>query len=147
MNISAGSSIKSGSIEVNGNSLTLDEAKFSASDFSAVVPVKVVNKTTQITDEPQFISPNNVKMSSERFFDIYGDCFISGFMEGGDLHGMVPMKVLNILKKSQVKSALKEGLNEAAGEFTLNEGIGSSEVNAALNQKETTIIVNWSGGG
>ena len=147
MNISAGSSIKSGSIEVNGNSLTVDEAKFSASDLSAVVSVKVVNQTTQIIDEPQFIPLNDVKMSSQRFFDIYGDCFISGFMEGGDLHGMVSMKVLNTSKKSQVESALKGGLNGAAGEFTLNEGIGSSEVNAALNQTETTITVNWSGGG
>ena len=86
-------------------------------------------------------------MSSERVFDIYGDCFISGFMEGGDLHGMVSMKVLNTSKKSQVESALKGGLNGAAGEFTLNEGIGSSEVNAALNQTETTITVNWPGGG
>ena len=147
MNISAGSSIKSGSIEVNGNSLTLDEAKFSASDLSAVVSVKVVNKTTQITDEPQFIPLNNVKMSSERFFDIYSDCFISEFMKGGNLHGMVLMKMLNTSKKSQVESALKGGLNKVAGEFTLNEGIGLLEVNAALNQTEIIITVNWSGGG
>ena len=147
MNISAGSSIKSGSIEVNGNSLTVDEAKFSASDLSAVVSVKVVNQATQIIDEPQFIPLNDFKMSSERFFNISGDCFISVFMEGGDLNGMVSMKVLNTSKKSQVESALRGGLNGAAGEFTLNEGIGSSELNAALNQTETTITVNWSGGG
>ena len=41
MNISAGSSIKSGSIEIGGNSLSVDEAKFASSDLNAVVSVKV----------------------------------------------------------------------------------------------------------
>jgi hypothetical protein len=71
---------------------------------------------------------NNVKMTSERFFDYYGDCYISDmcprlpslapgsvllsqanssarFMEGGDLHGIVSIKVLDASKKSQVEAA------------------------------------------
>lgn len=44
MNISAASSITSGTIEVSGNSLSVDEAKFSASDLNAVISVKVVNR-------------------------------------------------------------------------------------------------------
>jgi hypothetical protein len=48
MNISAASSIKSGTIEVSGNSLSVDEAKFQASDMNAVVSVKVINQTTQM---------------------------------------------------------------------------------------------------
>ena len=48
MNISAGSSIKSGSIEVSGNSLSVDEAKFAASDLNAVVSVKVSEVTATI---------------------------------------------------------------------------------------------------
>ena len=46
MNISAGSSIKRGTIEVSGNSLSVDEAKFAASDLNAVVSVKVGNNVT-----------------------------------------------------------------------------------------------------
>lgn len=41
MNISAASSIKSGTIEVSGNSMTVDEGKFSSSDMNAVVSVRV----------------------------------------------------------------------------------------------------------
>lgn len=41
MKISAGSSIKSGSIEVAGSSSGVDEAKFAASDLNAVVSVTV----------------------------------------------------------------------------------------------------------
>ncbi len=46
MNISAASSIKSGTIETSGNSLSVDEAKFAASDLNAVVSVKVINRTS-----------------------------------------------------------------------------------------------------
>ncbi len=41
MNISAASSIKSGTIQSAGNSLSVDETKFSASDWHAVISVKV----------------------------------------------------------------------------------------------------------
>ena len=41
MNISAASAIKSGGIEVSGNSLPIDEAKFVSSDLNVVVSVKV----------------------------------------------------------------------------------------------------------
>jgi translation initiation factor 1 (eIF-1/SUI1) len=44
MNLSAGSSIKKGTIEVGGNSLSLDETKFASSDLNAIVSVKVVNR-------------------------------------------------------------------------------------------------------
>ena len=42
MNISAASAIKSGSIEVPGNSLSVDEANFLLSDLNVVVSVKVL---------------------------------------------------------------------------------------------------------
>lgn len=44
MNISAGSSINAGTIEISGNSLGVDEYKFASSDLNAVVSVKVVNR-------------------------------------------------------------------------------------------------------
>lgn len=44
MNISAASSIKSGTIKVSGNSLIVDQASFAASDLNAVINVKVINR-------------------------------------------------------------------------------------------------------
>lgn len=38
-------------------------------------------------------------------------------------------------------------MNGSAGEFTLSEGSGSSELDAALRETESTVTVNWSGGG
>ncbi|KAI3326738.1 hypothetical protein HD806DRAFT_416024 [Xylariaceae sp. AK1471] len=149
MNISAASSIKSGTIEVSGNSLSVDEAKFAASDLNAVISVKVVNQTTTTLNNPEFVPLKDVSMTSESFFEIFGDCYVSGFMEGGDLHGIVSVKVLDSSKKSEVESILKGEINGSAnsGDFTLGEGSGLSTFNYALSQTETTVTVNWSGGG
>ncbi|KAL2850461.1 hypothetical protein BJX68DRAFT_266671 [Aspergillus pseudodeflectus] len=151
MNISAGNSIKSGTIEVSGSSLSVDEAKFSSSDINAVVSVKVINQTTTIVDSAKF----NEKlckfedMNSEIFHDYYGDSFISGFVEGGELHGIVSARALDRSKKSSVESALKSAINSAADskDFTLSTSGLTSGVDSALSASETTISVNWMGGG
>ncbi|GIC86089.1 uncharacterized protein Aud_002451 [Aspergillus udagawae] len=115
MNISAGSSIKSGTIEVSGSSLTVDEAKFSSSDINAVVSVKVINR----------------------------------FVEGGELHGIVSVRALDRSKKSSIESALKSALNSATDnkDFTLSASGVAGGVDSALSASETTISVNWMGGG
>ena len=54
MNISAGYSIKNGSVAMSGNSLSVDESKFSASDLNAVVSIKVINRTNFSQIYPAF---------------------------------------------------------------------------------------------
>ncbi|PNP41679.1 hypothetical protein THARTR1_11220 [Trichoderma harzianum] len=54
MNISAASSIKSGTIGMPGNSLGLDEAKFADSDLNAVISVKVINRKFPLPDNGSF---------------------------------------------------------------------------------------------
>jgi hypothetical protein len=62
-------------------------------------------------------------MTTEKFHELYGDSFISGksdlshaihqsklgtasgFIEGGDLHGIISIKVLDSSRKSEIKSA------------------------------------------
>jgi hypothetical protein len=104
MNISAGMSIKNGGVSVSGNLLNVDELKFTASDLNAVVSVKVVNQQRDVHDAADFIPPK-FEMTSETFHEIYGDCYISGFVEGGDLHGIVSIKVLDASKKEKIKLA------------------------------------------
>ncbi|KAK4459300.1 hypothetical protein QBC42DRAFT_183737 [Cladorrhinum samala] len=157
MNISAASSIKSGTIETWGNSLSVDGAKFAASDLNAVVSVKVINREcpdahhSTKTERPFSNPMNNVKMDSEKFFDYYGDCYISDiirFIEGGDLQGIVSIKIPDISKKSQVEAALKGAINcGSSNEFTLSEGPSLGDLNATLSETETTVTVSWSGGG
>ncbi|KAL7794076.1 hypothetical protein V8C43DRAFT_281049 [Trichoderma afarasin] len=147
MNLSAASSIKSGTIGISGNSLSVDEAKFADSDLNAIISVKVINRTTTTTKNPAFSElDRKMKMTSETFFQTFGDCYISGFIEGGDLHGIISIKAPNATKKANIE-ALKGVMNGSASEFALSDGLVSSALEAALQETETTITVSWSGGG
>ncbi|PTB53234.1 hypothetical protein M431DRAFT_118887 [Trichoderma harzianum CBS 226.95] len=165
MNVSAASSIKSGTIGISGNSLSVDEAKFADSDLNAIISVKVINQTTTINKNPEFSGlDRKMKMTNETFFQTFGDCYISGnshsfnyicicidrpvegFVEGGDLHGIISIKAPDATKKANIEAALKGVMNGPASEFKLSEGLASSALEAALRDTETTITVNWSGG-
>ncbi|RKK82191.1 hypothetical protein BFJ71_g15337 [Fusarium oxysporum] len=142
MNISAGSSIRTGSVSVSGGGNNIDEIKFAESDLNAVISVKVVNQTRNLRDN---ISFNRIKnMDSARFHDIYGDTFISGFIEGGDLHGIISIRTIDATKKSEVKNKLRSQFNGANTEWAPSS---SAVISEALRQAEVTVTVNWSGGG
>lgn len=147
MNISAASSIKTGSIDVSGNLFCVDESKFAASDLNAMVSVKVVSQTTKLVDEVKFLPMEN--LNDKKFLDIYGDSYISGFIEGGELHGIVSIKVLESSDKKEIEETVRSQLNgaSAATDSFLSEGSQFSSLNSALSQTETAITVNWSGGG
>ncbi|KAL6792933.1 hypothetical protein J3E68DRAFT_451321 [Trichoderma sp. SZMC 28012] len=148
MNVSAASSIKSGTIGISGNSLSVDEAKFADSDLNAVISVKVINQTTTTIKNPEFLELNRkMNMTNETFFQTFGDCYISGFIEGGDLHGIVSIKAPDATKKANIEAALNGVMSGSSNEFKLGEEFASSSLEAALRETETTITVNWSGGG
>ncbi|OPB46316.1 hypothetical protein A0O28_0064370 [Trichoderma guizhouense] len=113
MNVSAASSIKSGTIGISGNYLSVDEAKFADSDLNAVISVKVINR----------------------------------FIEGGDLNGIISIKIPDATKKANIEAALKGVMSGSSNEFKLSEEFTSSALESALQETETTITVNWSGGG
>ncbi|RPB27803.1 hypothetical protein L211DRAFT_890941 [Terfezia boudieri ATCC MYA-4762] len=142
MNISAGSSIKNGSIEVSGNSLWIDEAKFLSSDMNVLVSVKVL--IVLVPDMPPSSVAHYFRVDDEKFSDIYGDCYISGFVEGGELHGIVSIKVLDASNKKDVERAIKRRMNGMGP--ILNEGSDGSQLSSTLSETETTISVSWSGG-
>ncbi|KAM0543697.1 hypothetical protein ACHAPJ_012146 [Fusarium lateritium] len=148
MNVSAGSSIKNGGIVGSGSSVTLDEGKFTESDLNAVVSVKVINQTTDLVGDVTFVDPD-MSFTNEEFFTTYGNCYISGFIEGGELIGVVSVKVMDIQNKTEIKQAIKGFVNSANGqsEFVLNENASNSGTSAVMKKTETTITVSWSGGG
>ncbi|KAH7118724.1 hypothetical protein B0J11DRAFT_508827 [Dendryphion nanum] len=150
MNISYGSSIKKGTVEISGNTSSVSEDKIKSSDLNAIVSVKVVNQTTTLVDDCKFKPIPSIKPNSPNFNDVYGDCYISGFIEGGDFTGLVSMKVLDRTKTDQIVSSIKSSMGSGSKqEFTLDsmESSINGSVNANLKNTETTISVNWMGGG
>ena len=79
MYISAGSSIKTGSVEISGSALSVDEDKFASSHLNAVVSVKVIDQTTKLQESAMFKPIHNVAFDNKTFFDTYGDYYILVF--------------------------------------------------------------------
>ena len=105
MNISYSSAIKKGTIEVAGNGNSIDEDKIKASDINLVVSVQVINQTTVLKNSAEFKPLKDVQPGSQAFNDAFGDCYISGFIEGGDFSSIISMRCLDRSKTSSVVRA------------------------------------------
>ncbi|MCJ1379492.1 hypothetical protein MMC17_002593 [Xylographa soralifera] len=150
MSISYSSSIKKGTVEIGGSASAINEDKIKSSDINAVVSVKVVNQTTILTENVIFQATKDVAAFSPRFNEIYGDCYISGFIEGGEFTGIASIRSLDRSKTSSITTAIKSSLSAGKQEdFTLdamNFG-GGGLSSSVLKDTETTISISWMGGG
>lgn len=102
MNISGSLSIKYGSIGGSGKGSFIDTDKFKESDLNFFISVKVINQSINIKDALVFQGLPSV--NKDNFRSVFGDCFISGFLEGGEFNALVSMKVLNKDKRTAVKA-------------------------------------------
>ncbi|EAW12959.1 uncharacterized protein ACLA_013960 [Aspergillus clavatus NRRL 1] len=144
MNISGSLSIKYGAIGGAGKGSFVDSDKFKESDLNFFISVKVINQSINIKDALVFQGLPSVNKNN--FRSVFGDTFISGFLEGGEFNALVSMKVVNKDKRMAIK---------AEAEIALSVGVldvkGSAKADIAKSdfssQTETTIQVGWSGGG
>ncbi|MCJ1401703.1 hypothetical protein MMC11_004920 [Xylographa trunciseda] len=147
LNLSASASIKYGTVKGSGSASFVNENKVSQSDVSYIITVKVTNETSTIADHMAFNPLEN--MDPRHFTDFFGDCFISGFLEGGEFSAIISIKVNDKSKIREVKAAAEVDLAIAAAPG-LTAGASSSvdkKKTSVWNDTETTISVNWSGGG
>ncbi|KAF2793408.1 hypothetical protein K505DRAFT_417828 [Melanomma pulvis-pyrius CBS 109.77] len=150
MNVSYCSSVKKGTIEISGNTSTVDETTFKSSDLNAVVSVKVVNQTQSLEDGCLFQPIDDVVAGSSHFNQVYGDCYISGFIEGGDFTGIISMKALDRSNKDKTVKEIKNAFGSSSKEsFTLDafDSGSASSVTSATRGTECTVSVSWMGGG
>ncbi|TKA72048.1 hypothetical protein B0A49_05620 [Cryomyces minteri] len=147
LNISASTSIKYGTIHGNASAAFVNENKVLESQLNYVVSVKVNNEVKK-ADE-QVMSFNPIKdMLPQDFTKIYGDCFISGFLEGGEFNAVISIKVNDSSSLKKVKQAADFQL--AVGATPVSVGAKESfakESSKILEGTEITISVNWIGGG
>jgi hypothetical protein len=109
MNISGALNIKYGMVSGGASGSFIDSSKFQQSDINFLVTVKVVNQTQQADPEALVFKPllqqgvaSAGAMTSEQFTKKFGDCFISGFQEGGEFYGLISIKVLETTKKTDI---------------------------------------------
>lgn len=147
LNISSSASIKYGTIKGAGSASIVNENKVNQSDLNYIVTVKVTNETSPVADRMTF---NPIaELDNKRFTDVFGDCFISGFTEGGEFSAIISIKVSDKAKVSAVKAAAEAEIAIAAA-----PGLSVGTKNSVGKHKsdvwddtDTTISVNWAGGG
>ena len=146
LNVSTSASIKYGTVKAGGSANFVNEHTINESDMNFMVSVKVTNECNPVTSAMTF---NPIAdLAAEKFPDVYGDCFISGFIEGGEFTAIISIKVHNKSNLRKVKTATE--LQLAVGASPVSVGASSSLDKAKQDTSrlgETTISVNWSGGG
>ncbi|KAL9938484.1 hypothetical protein V8E36_003107 [Tilletia maclaganii] len=144
MGISAGLSIKKGTIGGGGRGSFLSSERFKDSDLNYFISVKVINQSINFKDALKFNNLENV--APEDFRSVFGDCFISGFLEGGELNAMISMKILNKVKSSDIKAEASVALGKGSLGIDASGAFQTAKANLDLNT-ETTVQVEWIGGG
>ncbi|OHF00894.1 hypothetical protein CORC01_03722 [Colletotrichum orchidophilum] len=146
MCISGALSVKMAKIGGSGRGSFVDSDKFKESDLSFYVSVKVINQTVNFKDALEFNKLRSVDIASDDFNKVYGDSFISGFVEGGEFNAVVSMKVHNKAKLLDIKAEAKVALTTGPVDITAEANVGIARTNLEMNT-ETTIQVSWCGGG
>ncbi|OBS23324.1 hypothetical protein FPOA_03873 [Fusarium poae] len=144
MNISGSLSIKYGSIGGAGKGSFVDSDKFKESDLNFFISVKVINQSINIKDALVFQGLPSVTESN--FRNVFGDCYIAGFLEGGEFNALVSMKVINKAKAMSIKAEAEVALSVGAVDLKAKANVDIDKSNFS-SQTETTIQVGWSGGG
>lgn len=82
----------------------LNETSTQNSDVQYSIIVKVTNQKLVADDVTLFTPIDNVPES--KFQEVYGDCFISGFLEGGVLNGLISKKLLKERDNTEIGGAI-----------------------------------------
>ncbi|KAJ5646646.1 hypothetical protein N7490_003018 [Penicillium lividum] len=144
MNISGSLSIKTATIGGKANGSYVDSDKFKSSDINFHLQVKVTN---QVVEPGNYCIFNKIpQISKEKFNEIYGDTFISGWESGGELNAIISMKIADKSKVFNIKASLEAELNTPSVSGSV-KGDFEKTKNEITSNTETTIAVNWSGGG
>ncbi|KXG46650.1 uncharacterized protein PGRI_055060 [Penicillium griseofulvum] len=146
MNVSGHLEIKWNGVGVSGSGSYIDSSKVKDSDISYFVQVKVINQQLIAEDLTRFNAIANVSPTDRsRFTEIYGDSFVSGFLEGGEFNALLSVKVADKSKVKEIKGALSLSL-EKGGFGISGSAEGEYDTEEILKNSETSITVSWAGG-
>ncbi|PWN86838.1 hypothetical protein FA10DRAFT_269937 [Acaromyces ingoldii] len=146
MRISGSLAIKYNGIGGSGSGMFFDAESFYDSDLVYYVSVKVTNQTLCFKDPLSFNPLRSCMADQTRFNDVFGDTFISGFLEGGEFNAIVCVKIHNTAKKRDIEAEAKVALTAGPVEVSAQGNVKLAEENIK-NNSQTTIFVRWCGGG
>lgn len=145
LNLSSSATINYGTGSALGNTTFVKENNLGESDVNFIVSVKVTNES--------HVSPSHMEfnpvagMSPDRFSSVYGDSFIAGFLEGGELSAVVSITVHDKSKISRVKAAAEMQLSMSSSKPLGGDVSGDRDKEDVWENTEISVTINWSGGG
>ncbi|PGG99338.1 hypothetical protein GX51_06374 [Blastomyces parvus] len=145
LNISSSATINYANSHSNGSASFVKENSISESDINFIVSVKVTNELPIRPTHLEFRPLDG--LDPDQFPEVYGDCFIAGFLEGGEFSAIVSIKVQDKNKISRVKMAAEMQLS-ATTYFQPRSGAVADRENLDIwTDTDLSISVTWSGGG
>jgi hypothetical protein len=145
MNISAAASLKAASGGGGLSGSYVDSDKFKESDVNFFCQVKVTNHIIMAKDLLKFNDMASWRSNNaSEFTRIYGDSYISGFIEGGELNAVISIKSQDKSKIMDIKAQLEGSFGK--GMSVSLQGAGGYSSENTDTSTETTISVNWTGG-
>ncbi|KAK6354949.1 hypothetical protein TWF696_004077 [Orbilia brochopaga] len=145
LDVSGALSIKMAGLgSLSGKAAFVDSADIKKADITYLVHVKVVNQRLIADDVTEFAPIDHIEPG--QFTEIYGDCFISGFIEGGEFDAIVTITTEDTIKKNSLSGSLELSAN-ISGVDVAGSVAGAKDDNSTLKNAKTEIKVTWSGGG
>ncbi|KAF5024855.1 hypothetical protein F66182_3094 [Fusarium sp. NRRL 66182] len=124
----------------------LNTESFKKSDINYHLQVDVVNQRLVGENITEFMPIKNVQPN--QFQDVYGDGFISGFLEGGVFNAIISIELANKDEVKDFGGELSIKAKFAGGAVQVEgEGSGSKKTTNKSTNDKITVSVSWSGGG
>ncbi|KAH7473499.1 hypothetical protein FOMA001_g11835 [Fusarium oxysporum f. sp. matthiolae] len=110
LDVSGALSIKmAGMGQLSGKAAFVDSTDIKNADIKYLVHVKVTNQRLIADNITEFAPIDYIEPG--QFTEIYGDCFISGFIEGGEFDALVTVTTEETIKKNSLSGGLELGAN------------------------------------
>ncbi|KAF7343734.1 hypothetical protein MSAN_01954000 [Mycena sanguinolenta] len=146
LNVSGSLQVKleTGEAGVNVSASFLDSNKFKESDINYFIQVRVTNQKLIAEDLTDFTPIPNVPFSE--FNRVYGDSFISGFIEGGEFNAIISIKLNDSSQATKIKGDLEGSIGFSGIQVSASASLDKEDSKSNIDG-ETTISVSWRGGG
>ncbi|KAE8314344.1 hypothetical protein BDV41DRAFT_575903 [Aspergillus transmontanensis] len=134
LNISGALTIKYNNlIDGTGKGSFINSNKVKDADINFLISVKVINQTVTDNALTEFAPIDN--LPAEKFTEVYGDTFISGFQEGGEFNAVISIKVKDKNQLENIKADAAVALTTPSFGSKTPKAENTQQYSAAPNEE------------
>jgi hypothetical protein len=122
--------------QLSGKAAFLDSTDIKNADIKYLVHVKVTNQRLVADNITEFAPIDHIEPGE--FTEIYGDCFISGFIEGGEFDAIITVTTEDTIKKNSLSGGLELGA-KISGFDVFGKVTGGLDSNSTEKKDRTKI--------